>query len=302
MKSVLAIFLGLLISPIAFSQETDLSKEKIKFSKIVKNFQGVPIHMDLGTTIYKNKDGVQIDLIPEIHIADAAHYERRNEQFKKYDSLCYELVAPKGTIPEKQQEKSVGIHSIQTIMSDVMGLSHQLSIIDYKAKNMVHADMSFEKMLEKAGERGDDQITIMLNTFADMIKKQNISKLKGKNTEELTLDFVIKSLTNPNYFKRYMAQKILSGEDLGPTLDQLLVKDRNAAAMQVVSERIKLGHKKIGLHYGAAHMPDFDLRLRALGFEPVKQEWEEAWNMRITIDEIMQTQIENQLKKAINDR
>lgn len=302
MKSVLAIFLGLLISPIALAQEPDLSKEKIKFSRITKNFQKVPIHLDLGTTVYKNKDGVQVDLIPEIHIADAAHYERRNEQFKAYNSLCYELVAPKGTVPEKQENRGVGLHSMQTIMSDMMGLSHQLSIVDYKAKNMVHADMSFEEMLKKAGDRGDDQVTIMLGAFADMIRQQNLAKLKGSPEDSLTFDFIMKSLTNPNYLKRYIAQQILSNDQIGPTIEQLLVKDRNEAAMKVVMERVKAGDKKIGLYYGAAHMPDFDLKLRALGFEPVKQEWEEAWDMRITADEVMRMQIENQLKKAIGDR
>ena len=68
---------------------------------------------------------------------------------------------------------------------------------------------------------------------------------------------------------------------LGRTLDQILIKDRNGKAWQVMSgqfadEKIE----RIGVLYGAAHMPDFDKRLIDAGFEFKEMTWVTAWNLR----------------------
>jgi hypothetical protein len=71
------------------------------------------------------------------------------------------------------------------------------------------------------------------------------------------------------------------GAGLGPTLDTILVKDRNEAAMKVLEREIKKGTKRIAIFYGAAHMPDFDRRLTQdlkLTRGPVT--WDEAWDLR----------------------
>ena len=72
-------------------------------------------------------------------------------------------------------------------------------------------------------------------------------------------------------------EKAFGGED-GSTL----ITDRNAAALEVLDSEQKRGQKKIAIFYGAAHMPDFDRRLRE-DFEmfPDESEWLEAWDLRL---------------------
>ena len=67
---------------------------------------------------------------------------------------------------------------------------------------------------------------------------------------------------------------------LGPTLGKLLVEDRNAAAIKVFQKELAKGHKRIAVFYGAAHMPDFERRLKdEFGMLPQKARWLTAWDL-----------------------
>jgi len=62
-----------------------------------------------------------------------------------------------------------------------------------------------------------------------------------------------------------------------------LITDRNAAALAVLRQRIAAGDRRVAIFYGAAHMDDFDRRLREdFGLEPQPREtvWLEAWDLR----------------------
>jgi len=65
----------------------------------------------------------------------------------------------------------------------------------------------------------------------------------------------------------------------------VIVTERNKAAMNVLSDTIAQGKKKISLFYGAAHMPDFAKRLESMGFKPVATEWRMAWDLKIRDDQ-----------------
>jgi hypothetical protein len=60
-----------------------------------------------------------------------------------------------------------------------------------------------------------------------------------------------------------------------------LITDRNAAALDVLGDEIAKGRRRIAIFYGAAHMDDFDERLREdFGLQPSEPEWLEAWDLR----------------------
>ena len=72
-------------------------------------------------------------------------------------------------------------------------------------------------------------------------------------------------LSNPQQLKLTLAKQFASGgaleAGLGGTLNQILIQDRNQAAMKVLESEIQKGNKKLAIFYGAAHMPDFEKRL-----------------------------------------
>jgi hypothetical protein len=60
-----------------------------------------------------------------------------------------------------------------------------------------------------------------------------------------------------------------------------LITDRNAAALAVLEKRIARGDRRIAIFYGAAHMDDFDRRLREdFELQPGETVWLEAWDLR----------------------
>ena len=49
----------------------------------------------------------------------------------------------------------------------------------------------------------------------------------------------------------------------------------------MLREQIGRGRRRLAIFYGAAHMADFDRRLRAdFGLQPRETEWIEAWDLR----------------------
>jgi hypothetical protein len=63
-------------------------------------------------------------------------------------------------------------------------------------------------------------------------------------------------------------------------LDNILVQDRNNAAMKILNEEIKRGTKKIAVFYGAGHLPGFDRRLtKDLKLKRESVTWDRAWDL-----------------------
>ena len=98
-----------------------------------------------------------------------------------------------------------------------------------------------------------------------------------------TPDISLNDLLNPTKFKRMMAEQFEdAGGDvvLGRTVNQLLVEDRNKACMKVLQQQLAAGKKKIAIFYGAAHMPDFDKRLKEdFDMKRTTSEWIDAWSL-----------------------
>ena len=129
-------------------------------------------------------------------------------------------------------------------------------------------------------ERGDDEMTVFLGVVADFLRKKNLGADKPVPQ---TPDISLNDLLNPTKFKRMMAQQFEdAGGDvvLGRTVNQLLVEDRNKACMKVLQQQLAAGKKKIAIFYGAAHMPDFDKRLKEhFDMKRTTSAWIDAWSL-----------------------
>jgi hypothetical protein len=269
------------------------ANEASKFLRIRKNSAGETLAMQTSIARYRPAQGdLIVDLIGAVHIGEAAYYRTLNKQFDLYDVVLYELVAPQGTrVPEGGKKKSTGtpldmISWMQKQAQSTLGLESQLEKVDYQKEHFVHADLSPTEMGQKMAERGDNVFTVGLTAFAEMLRKQNKMAMKaGENgVAQVTTADLMDMLDNPLELKKMMAKQFeTSGvmeEGLGDTLNQLLIADRNAAAMKVLNRQIVGGKKKIAIFYGAAHMPDFEKRMAdELGLQPDKHVWIDAWNL-----------------------
>ena len=256
-----------------------------EFIRIQRNENRDPVALQTAIAKYVpagGEKGAEIDLVAVVHIGEQAYYERLNKEFEKYDALLYELVAPEGNKPPKggEMKSDNPLAMLQQGMTFFLGLEHQLEVVDYRKSNFIHADLSPEGMKKAMKERGDDKMTIILGVIADLLRKRN---LDADKPEPQAPDISLTDLLNPKKFKRIMAQQFEdAGGDvsLGGTINRLLVEDRNKACIKVLQQQLTAGKKKIAIFYGAAHMPDFNKRLKEdFGMKRTESEWITAWNL-----------------------
>jgi hypothetical protein len=264
-----------------------------KYLRIRRNDKGEPIALETAVVRFVPAAGgeLTVDLIGAVHVGDATYYKQLNRQMEQYDVLLYELVAEPGTrIPKGGRKDDSAFTVIHKIMKFVLDLESQTEKIDYTKKNFVHADLSPKQMAEAIKERGDDGITIALGVAADMLRQQNLqaqqeAKKDGKkDAKSAEPDLDITSILDADgaaRLKRVMAEQFERAEEgLGPTLNNILIADRNKACLKVFQQELAKGKKKIGIFYGAAHMPDFEKRLKEeFGLKRQNEQWLEAWDL-----------------------
>jgi hypothetical protein len=300
--------------PTAKKAETKKAEAKkstpAKFLRIQRNDKGEPIALETAIVRFVPASGegeITVDLIGAVHVGDGDYYRTLNRKMTQYDVLLYELVAPEGTrIPKGgKRDNENAIAWVHKIMKFVLDLESQTEKIDYTRKNFVHADLSPKQMAEAIKERGDDGVTIALGVAADFLRQQNLQAQKkeketakkgaGKDApkkDEDADDFDLTSILDPDgalKLKRVMAEQFEQAEDgLGPTLNKILIADRNKACLKVLTKEIANGKKKIGIFYGAAHMPDFEKRLREeFGLKRQNEEWITAWDLEFKERDIL---------------
>ena len=170
----------------------------------------------------------------------------------------------------------------------MLGLESQLERIDYTKPHLVRADMTPKQMADKMKERGDTAISLALSTLADVMRQQNLAARQPLAAEAATSSLeeigLADMLGNPLKMKQVLAAQFAQSgsldQALGGPLNQLLVLDRNAAALKVLQKQLAAGKKRIGIFYGAAHLPDLEKHLiEDFGMTRGSQQWLTAWDL-----------------------
>jgi hypothetical protein len=280
--------------PATRKPEPSKKGEFSKYMRIQRDKSDKPLALETAVvrfTPQAGDQGVAVDLIAAVHVGDAVYYRALNKLMEEYDVLLYELVAPEGTRIPKGGKRTPDnpLALIQQVLKNVLGLELQTELIDYSRKNFVHADLSPDKMMETIRNRGDNGFTLALSIAADFLRKYNLEERNPdkaspkKQEEDLDLLSLLFDPEGSLKLKRLLAEQFeMAGGDagLGPTLNTILISDRNQAAMKVFQKELAGGKKKIGIFYGAAHMPDFEKRLRTdFGLTKKEERWLKAWDL-----------------------
>jgi hypothetical protein len=281
-----------------------------KFLRI-RSANDAPVALETAVVRYRPRSGegdLTVDLIAVVHIGERSYYQKLNRQFQEYDALLYELVASEGARPAKKNRSDNPLGLLQKITSLFLDLHLQVDEIDYNPKNFVHADLSPEGMAAAIKKRGDDGLTLALGITADLLRQQNLLQHKGAKPggADNLPDFwsLLDDPAAPAKLKRLLARQFEHMDDpsgpLGRTLGTILIDDRNQAAMKVLGKEIAKGKKKLGIFYGAAHMPDFNKRLRdEFDLVPVSTRWLPAWNLELrqrSLEDLLFRLLEESLK------
>jgi len=268
-------------------QDDQPAPKPSQFLRLVKDKQGNPVAMETAIVRYVPQDcgqtGPTVDLIGAVHIAEKSYYKRLNEEFKNYDVVLYELVAPEGTrVPKGGARSGHPVSALQRGMTQLLELTFQLDEIDYTAKNLAHADLSPEALSKAMQKRGESLWTMLLRSMGYALAKQNSSK-GGASDVDLLLALMDKNRALA--LKRVMAEQFQDMEGMmramaGPD-GSALIADRNQAALKVLKQKIADGKGKVGIFYGAGHMSDMEKRLRDdFALAPIQTRWLPAWDLK----------------------
>jgi hypothetical protein len=264
-----------------------------QFLRLQRDEKKQPLALETSIIRYVPASGdgnLTVDLVAAVHIGDRDYYKKLNKLFQQYDVVLYELVAAPGTrIPKGGKRDLDPLGLIMQVTKSVLELELQTERIDYTKKNFVHADLSPNQMAEAIRKRGDDGLTLFLGVTADMLRQQNLReankpKSPDRNEEDIDILSLLLDPEGPVKIKRMLAQQFEDLQSptsgLGQTLSTILVADRNEAALKVFQKELAKGKKKIAIFYGAAHMPDFDKRLRTdFGLKLKSEQWLTAWDL-----------------------
>jgi len=252
------------------------------FSRFVKTGK-LRGRFETAIATYEDDKGHSVDLVAAVHIADKAYYDKLQKRMATYDALLYELVAAKGTVPEKGRKSNSIISQFQRFLKNGLKLDFQLDAIDYKKDNFVHADLSPAEFQKKQKERGESLVGLMLRSMMQGMKDEK----EGKGSK-ITIFHVIAGFfakDQARYHKFLFAQELSRLEEMLSSFgdakgaESAIIGDRNAACFTVLDEQLAKGRKKIGVFYGAAHLPDMEGRLRKRGFHKKGKIWLTAWDL-----------------------
>ncbi|MEM7454194.1 MAG: hypothetical protein AAF456_07540 [Planctomycetota bacterium] len=277
-------------------QSSEPVSQQTEYLRMRRDEDGNDVALQTSITRFRPDDGdVIIDLVGAVHIGDGDYYRKLNRQFELYDVVLYELVAQQGTrVPAGGAGPSDNpIGMLQQSAQRMLGLESQLALIDYQAENFVHADLSPAEMQQKMAERGDSMLTVGLDAISEMIRNQNRAMQEAQNDSDNVVDDsaggMFDLMGDPQQMKRMMAMQFTEGGGmdlgLGQSLNQILIDDRNEAAMRVLQQQLVNGQKRIAIFYGAAHMADFEQRLvNNFGLQMTEQVWVDAWDLNREIE------------------
>lgn len=264
------------------------------FLRLNADPQGMPLSLDIAISTYRPVSGeeVEVALVGAVHIADEEFFQAMNQELARYDSVLYELVAPKNMRPTPDMKKDANLlSSFQNTLSDLLHVRHQLDLIDYRPDHFVHADLSMQELVEEGKRRGETPFTLAAGITLDMMRLVRKAEQDAQRSgaapaaEPQSLEEMIDMLSDPVVLRRQFASVLAGseGDDAMAgftTLTPYLIEARNQAAMEVLREELAQGNKRIAIFYGAAHMPDFERRLdRELRMKRVATRWVRGWDL-----------------------
>jgi hypothetical protein len=273
----------------------ELPSERIRIQGMVGDGAGV---LEVPLIRYEGRrdgalTGVTLDFIGAVHVGDESYYRDLNRRFQGYEEVLYELVAEPTRIAElSKRTASSGLGWVQKRLSDLLGLSFQLEIINYQAPNLIHADLSpkqLEAAMKARGEGLVDLLWKMLTVSRDPKLRQKAKEMEESSASLKGISPLAVLLRGPTrreqiLIKRFMARGMLESDSFIETIggdDGLaLIDDRNKAVVDVVRREIANGRRRLAVFYGVAHLRDLHDRLtKELGFEIVAVEWLPAWSI-----------------------
>jgi hypothetical protein len=283
-------------APAALAAEEAARPAAPEFLRLAVDDEGEPVSLDTAIVEYRapgpaaagREPPLRVDLVAAVHVGGADYYDTLDRLFADYDAVLYELVAPPNArVPKPGRRPAGAIGSAQQGLKNLLGLEFQLERVDYGAENFVHADLSpkeFDAAMQKRGESWWSMFTKLMRE--SMARAERQPAVGDVGVGDLFGILFGSGIDRQVRLRRLMAEQFTDMDVLtsafGGEEGSTLITDRNAACLRILRDEVARGRRRIAIFYGAAHMPDFDERLREdFGLQPAEPEWLEAWDLRM---------------------
>jgi hypothetical protein len=270
----------------AKQRDAKQADDEFAFLRLSKNGNNEPVALEAAIVRYVpasgEPNGLHVDLVSAIHVADGKYYADLNKRFRKYDAVLYELVAPEGTrVPKGGVERDSFVSMLQGGMTSVLGLAFQLDKVDYTRKNLIHADMSPQEFARSMKDRGESMLSIFFKMMAEGLSQQ---ARDPTGTNEIKLMAALFSANREHDLKVFMAEQFADMDRMmsvfGGKDGSTLVTERNKKALKILKRQIAKGRRKLAIFYGAGHMLDMEQRLiDDFGLRRDSVVWISAWDL-----------------------
>ena len=293
LSTILCLLMSVAL-PLSAAEQAAAPKplEPPQFLRLHEDKADGPIALETAIVRYGHKnntadDTTHLDLVAAVHIGEKEYFSTLNQLFRTYDVVLYELVAPPNArVPQAGGRPSGAIGTAQQGLTKLLGLQFQLDQIDYTARNFVHADLSPQEFNRAMQRRGESWWTMFSKIMQESMARAN--EKPKKQSPELSFGDLFGIVFGSNRelkMKRVLADQFSNMEVLttafGGEEGSSLITDRNTAALSVLKQQLQKRSQSIAIFYGAAHMHDFDQRLRKdFQLQPTEAVWLEAWNLR----------------------
>ena len=229
--------------------------------------------------------GVVVTLVSAVHIGESSYYSELQQRFSEFDVVLYELIAPEGHRKYLNQKSAEGAESsvsaLQRSLKQFLKLEMQLEAMDYTHDNFVHADLTPEQLIEEMNKRGENFLTLLLRLVLASYSQMDEQK---QQVESYKLLFALLHPDKARAMKRVLADQFEDIDNFvkffGGPGGEIIIGERNDAALEVLKQELKAGKKKIAIFYGAAHMPDMRKKLMdSFHAENERLGWVDAWDL-----------------------
>lgn len=260
--------------------------EKVGYLRVIRR-DGHPDSLEAQISTFRNSKGQVVDLVSALHVGERSYYKQLNQEFKSYDAVLYELIAPDNVVPEANEPSDNALSDGQMMLTNMLGLTFQLNEINYKARNFVHADLTPEQLFESMDKRGESAKQMIFQILQESL---------GDTTDIDPVDALALNVAMPRIMvrgarpsdhallRRVFAasfekiEKITAGLS-GPN-GSTLINVRNQKAIEVMQREFGRGKRRLAIFYGAGHMVDLEARLKKLGFQAQSVRFLKAWDLR----------------------
>lgn len=271
--------------------QTDSDSQKTRnrqpgYLRIIRDSQSNPVSLDAEIASFR-KGNQTVDLVAALHVGEHSYYQQLNQEFKTYDSVLYELIAPEDMRPEADQQSDNALTDGQMMLTNMLGLKFQLHEIDYKARNFVHADLTPQQLYASMDKRGESAKQMIFQMLQESLANSSDIDPADALALNVALPRIMLKGAKPGdraLLRRVFASSFQKIEKVTAALSgpngSTLINVRNQRAVQVMQRELARGRKRLAIFYGAGHMVDLEARLRKLGFQPQFVRYLKAWDLR----------------------